>query len=1161
MDKSKTRPLRTIHLKSRPLTTHALAWSCDAELAVATDDTIYILLPEYPRGGGPDDAGEDEELQSQFSLAYRASGLIRPDPTINAQLCAFSGIRVVGPPANDENWFPGVGNGVVTGSGASISQIVRLEWSPNGLGCNLRPILTALSTNGAIYALGEHIDRQSTLIAGMSTRSFKAWKTLWGLGAQLPLPDTGVEDGYRNMNERIQSFSWAKEMTPGQALLAYSNDMEEIAIMSVQLFGRPRDEEPLSEEMIWDLREIARFDGRGRHTKEDALDITDPDYVPHGSAFSLKWSPWLSFEGKRVAILAYIAKNHVGFRRVTVLNDWGRGKVPEIEVEQTDMTSISNPKEIVLEDEKPVARGVISTPFDVKPFQVSFLDAAKEPSEPHYTWECSTTYSKDDEVTSTNPISGLMIHDRDHSSTGPVPYYSVVRLSATANNQDWFQTNLSDAEASLPEWAARMRRHTTRLVSRAMALEGLDSDSEVSEDDFMEEDSSQLQVPESRYRIWGIAASPGGCATAVLVSRYSTQHPERRALCKLMFARSDGGNDGEGNQNAPATSIRALTTEGQVWEWMYGSGPEVPGTTVSSKISPELQYSPLREQFRSVAARQHCVFCDSELRMEGDEARCHNGHSFGISMRVDWIGYYGARHLAGLRRVRATVSQGDGADSNGRGAPRAGNTGRGIGLVFALAFAVAQRSLTSSSLFVPPGGLFQAVPPLGNLAIKRSAALTYTMPATRADTALAAENANFEESLASKPFLFIVGEERKEFHIHKELIGQLSPVLNALVNGRMKEAHEGRIEWPDLDVDTFVRFAKFAYSGDYSPAEPELVVPEIPVQDVDLTRSSANHDELERQPRTAEHEGNDDDGDSMSSDPVESSELSSGSSDLDGSGDGDSSLEDSLDDDQDISSSEDALDQDLLHPASQLYSTSSSGASSTLDNGRSYSRQQANESRHQNHITIHDEYGVAFLPPDLPYSVHSYMSDWEAYVDRVSYDYHSEIDSNPRKRHRTDHAGAADVFVIPVKNKKYEAMREFSEPTHKWPVYPGAPSSDVIRGNPDPFESFEPVLLGHARLYILADKYGVETLRKLSLYRLQHTLVYFTIHWERVPDLIALSQEVFNNTMENDEARRVIVNYFACVIEHIRECPELIDALRAGGDFAAALVDKMAMRM
>ncbi|RKL11242.1 GPI-anchor transamidase [Fusarium oxysporum] len=534
-------------------TKKVVAWSCDAELAVATDDTIYIFLPEYPRSGGPDEGADEEELQSQYTLSYRASGLIRPDPTINAQLCSFSGIRVAGPPANDENWFPGVGNGLVTGSGAPICQIVRLEWSPNGLGCNLRPILTALSTSGCIYAIGEHIDRQSAMIAGMRVRSFKAWKTLWGLGAQLPLPDSNEEDGYRNMNERIQAFSWAKEVDTGRGLLAYCNDVEEVAVMAVQLFSQAKEGDPSCEETRWDIQEVGRFDGRGRHIKED-----------------LTWP------------------------------------------------------EIVYDDDKPIVRGVVADPFNVKPFQVSFVGDAEELAGAHYTWECSTTYSKEDEIVSSNPISGLLIHDQGITHTGSVPYYSIARLSATSRNQDWFQTNLPDSEASVPKWATRIRKHTTRLVARAVALEGLDSDSDDSEDDLMDDDAAQLQVPESRYRIWGMVHSPGGGTTAVLVSRYSTLHPERRALCKLMFSRRD---EERGEYDA-VTPTKPLTTEGQVWEWMYGNAPEVLGTTATRKISPELNNSLLREQFRDIAASQHCVFCDAALRLEEEEAKCENGHLF-----------------------------------------------------------------------------------------------------------------------------------------------------------------------------------------------------------------------------------------------------------------------------------------------------------------------------------------------------------------------------------------------------------------------------------------------------------------------------------------------------------------------------------------------------
>lgn len=109
--------------------------------------------------------------------------------------------------------------------------------------------------------------------------------------------------------------------------------------------------------------------------------------------------------------------------------------------------------------------------------------------------------------------------------------------------------------------------------------------------------------------------------SAVLVSRFSTQLPERRGLCEVRFGWRERGDD--------AGTPYALTTEGQVWEWMYGDGAEAPGTTTLSKISQELSDSPLRQQFQHAATNQRCVFCDARLRVENDEVKCENGHIFG----------------------------------------------------------------------------------------------------------------------------------------------------------------------------------------------------------------------------------------------------------------------------------------------------------------------------------------------------------------------------------------------------------------------------------------------------------------------------------------------------------------------------------------------------
>lgn len=53
-------PLRGLHLNSKPLNHRAIAWSCDAELAVAADDSLILFLPEFPLLD-PNDEDEDED--------------------------------------------------------------------------------------------------------------------------------------------------------------------------------------------------------------------------------------------------------------------------------------------------------------------------------------------------------------------------------------------------------------------------------------------------------------------------------------------------------------------------------------------------------------------------------------------------------------------------------------------------------------------------------------------------------------------------------------------------------------------------------------------------------------------------------------------------------------------------------------------------------------------------------------------------------------------------------------------------------------------------------------------------------------------------------------------------------------------------------------------
>ncbi|PVH80537.1 hypothetical protein DL98DRAFT_627714 [Cadophora sp. DSE1049] len=87
--------------------------------------------------------------------------------------------------------------------------------------------------------------------------------------------------------------------------------------------------------------------------------------------------------------------------------------------------------------------------------------------------------------------------------------------------------------------------------------------------------------------------------------------------------------------------------------------------------------------------------------------------------------------------------------------------------------------------------------------------------------------ASFEEILNSRIFKFTVGEKvdgvATTFSIHEEAIAALSQPLHALMRSGLSESEAGHATWEDVSKDTFVRFAQFAYNGDYSV--PVLVMP------------------------------------------------------------------------------------------------------------------------------------------------------------------------------------------------------------------------------------------------------------------------------------------------------------------------------------------------
>ncbi|PHH73047.1 hypothetical protein CDD82_5673 [Ophiocordyceps australis] len=454
-------------------------------------------------------------------------------------------------------------------------------------------------------------------------------------------------------------------MGMGRAMMAYGTDGGEVVVMGVE-YGRGEG----AEEARWRVGEAARFKARGPHKTRHAW---DPDATPGTTSLSLGWSAWLDIDGGKTATLAYTAHNYLGLRKV-VVQEWRPGEDAKVRVARADTAGlcVTLGADAFVEWEDGIwpaghgytARGVVATPAVAKPFQVALVGGSSKPMAPHYTAECGTTYAPAGD-TCTNPITGasrfssfllvppgrqltsppaIVMHPPDAaSSKPPSPQYSLIRLSATPSNTNWFQT--TRPSSPLPQWASHIDSQLGRRLPRLDALQGLASDSD-SESDAC----SAQRVPSNYYRCWDMAASPGGTCTAVLVSRHGTLHASRRASCQVLFSWID-------DAPVPQHVGPGMTTEGRLWEAVYGGLG-----TVESVVARGTQSPVLRAVFEPVVQQQRCSLCQGRLAAKEAESVCKAGHAFdtcsqtGLAIMAPNISHLCA--VCGLRCLRSSYLRG-----------------------------------------------------------------------------------------------------------------------------------------------------------------------------------------------------------------------------------------------------------------------------------------------------------------------------------------------------------------------------------------------------------------------------------------------------------------------------------------------------------------------
>lgn len=129
-------------------------------------------------------------------------------------------------------------------------------------------------------------------------------------------------------------------------------------------------------------------------------------------------------------------------------------------------------------------------------------------------------------------------------------------------------------------------------------------------------------------------------------------------------------------------------------------------------------------------------------------------------------------------------------------------------------------------------------------------------------------------------------------------------------------------------------------------------------------------------------------------------------------------------------------------------------------------------------------------------------------------------------------------------------------------------SSDSMpgpRSNTHPQEDYTEVLLSHARLYVFAEKYDIQPLKKLARQKLQHTLAIYTLYPERVRDITTLLKYVYANTAETidgvEDIRTMLAHYVGTEMDTLIKYGEIKDLMLDNGEMLGDFLKMFALNI
>jgi hypothetical protein len=113
-------------------------------------------------------------------------------------------------------------------------------------------------------------------------------------------------------------------------------------------------------------------------------------------------------------------------------------------------------------------------------------------------------------------------------------------------------------------------------------------------------------------------------------------------------------------------------------------------------------------------------------------------------------------------------------------------------------------------------------------------------------------------------------------------------------------------------------------------------------------------------------------------------------------------------------------------------------------------------------------------------------------------------------------------------------------------------SAPIQTAKPKSSRSYLSLFLGHARLYVLAEKYGAEGIKALTIAKLEHDLGLFKRHKEWSSDVVRLIEYVFSDHTPaggKDMLRQLLLDFVGQNICALKESKHFVTMLENGGEF------------